>query len=200
VCYGDVVREDVAVVATIEKLVLSAGGGADGQADRLFDIVRGMLVCDDVQAMFDIFSAVFALFGSRTGFPIQQKADGLAFTSTRCSSTTPSIGTSLNFSLPPKSMTDVRSLGGHEDSASFRCAREFLEALGYDLAEGFYFADLRRVMKEASDKRDFGLATFLSWKYEALKPLIDKRSELDHQLLQAALSDDTLTSISSERD
>jgi hypothetical protein len=81
--------------------------------------------------------------------------------------------------IVPKSMLEVRAIGGHHDYAVFRCARELLEACGYDVTEDFYLTDLRKAIKQHESKQEYDRIPALQKKLAKLEPLLQQQAKLE---------------------
>jgi hypothetical protein len=90
--------------------------------------------------------------------------------------------------IVPKSMLEVRTIGAHHDYAVFRCARELLEACGYDVTEDFYLTDLRKAIKQHESKQEYDRIPELQRKLAKLEPLLQQQAKLktDAQRLVSA--------------
>jgi hypothetical protein len=154
------------------------------QANKLLDVVRGMIVCDSVASRLAVFQQILSSDTLQIvrlkNRPIQPTDGGW-------------VGCLLNLVLKedrvekhvfglqivPKSMLEVRTIEAHHDYAVFRCARELLEACGYDVAEDFYLTDLRKAIKQHESKREYDRIPALERKLAKLEPLLQQQAKLE---------------------
>jgi hypothetical protein len=126
-----------------------------------------MLVCDSVASLLAVFQQVFssdALQIMRLKNRLVQPADGgwggcllnLFLKEDRVEKHV------FELQIVPKSMLEVRTIGAHHDYAAFCCARELLEACGYDVTEGFDLTDLRKAIKHMTEYLHWR-GSWLSW-------------------------------------
>jgi hypothetical protein len=75
-------------------------------------------------------------------------------------------------------MFEVRTFGAHHDYAVFRCARELLEACGYNVTEDFYLTDLRKAIRQHESKQEYDRIPALQRKLDKLEPLLQQQANL----------------------
>jgi hypothetical protein len=154
------------------------------QANKLLDVVRGMIVCDSVASMIAVFQLILSsdtLQIVRLKNRLVQPTDGgwgdcllnLVLKEDRVEKHV------FELQIVPKSMLEARTIGAHHDYVVFRYARELLEACRYDVAEDFYLTDLRKAIKQYESKQEYGQIPALQRKLARLEPLLQQQAKLE---------------------
>jgi hypothetical protein len=168
------------------------------QANKLLDVVRGMIVCDSASSMLAVFQQILSsdtLQIVRFKNRLVQPTDGgwgdcllnLVLKEDRIENHV------FEVQIVPKSMLEVRTIGGHHDYAVFRCARELLEACGYDVTEDFYLTDLRKAIKLHESKQEYDRIPALQKKLAKLEPLLQQQAKLEADARRLVLADNFTT-------